>query len=109
MLLYILFSQFICIVMLNLLIAIISETFAQVTEKSKSEDLRQVCDILIEFGELQRFICRKKDSKSKPQYLHFLNYLSEIEDDGKADNAERFDGIEEKLTVVQEDVQKFGK
>jgi hypothetical protein len=58
--LYVLFSLFMCIVMLNLLIAIISETFAQVTAISKSEDLRQVCEVLIEFGELQRFLCRKR-------------------------------------------------
>lgn len=78
--LYVLFSLFMCIVMLNLLIAIISATFEDTISNAKAEDLKQVCEIVTEFGELVKFLLRRKDYDEVPMYLHFANYLSDVEE-----------------------------
>ena len=62
--LYILFTILMNIVMLNLLIAIISDNYDRVQATQKSTNLRAKCGILKDFGQLEvffrkRFLCEK--------------------------------------------------
>ena len=57
--LYILFTLFMNIVMLNLLISILGNTFEKQMSMQNSDDLRQVCKILIEQGQLFGNIIRQ--------------------------------------------------
>ena len=50
--LYVLYTLFMNIVMLNLLISILGNTFGKHESMQNSDDLRQVCEILIEEGQL---------------------------------------------------------
>lgn len=54
-LMYCLFALFICIVNLNLLIAIISETYAKILSNLEATDTKGKCDILAEVGGFKKF------------------------------------------------------
>lgn len=47
------------IVMLNLLIAIISDDYDRVQATQKSTDLRAKCGILLDFGQLEVFLMKR--------------------------------------------------
>lgn len=86
--LFIFFSIFMNILMLNLLISILGNTFDQVQSTQKSSDLRQVCELLLDFGELKAFVmglfccCNRQHHhgtlKETPEYLHMIEYQTEI-------------------------------
>ena len=77
------------IVMLNLLISILSNTFEQVMSIQRSDDLRKVCNILIENCQLFKKLndgirsttTNKNNDKTSPgQYLHMLTEISHMPD-----------------------------
>lgn len=57
--LYITFTNLMNIVMLNLLIAIISDDYDRVQATQKSTDLRAKCGILLDFGKLEVFLMKR--------------------------------------------------
>jgi hypothetical protein len=93
--LYLLSFYLMCVVMLNLLIAIISDKFDNVYEQSLSSDYKEKCQLLIEFEDmklifsspiklLKNLECIKKgkdnnqelESKDeeKVEFLHLIRY-----------------------------------
>jgi hypothetical protein len=57
---------------------------------AKSEDLKEVMNMLIDYGQLKRMLCypciKKDRSKlSGPKYLHFFNYLKDVEQEEEGD------------------------
>ena len=72
---YFIYTLFVNIVMLNLLISILGDSFEQLMTTQYSDDLLDICDMLIEFSQIKRFtnkILCKKSPDSKPQYLHMM-------------------------------------
>lgn len=79
---YIIFTVFVNIVMLNLLISIIGDTFEKQMAIQQSEELKEVCSILIEIGQTKRLLrklCCRNPRKVQPKYLHFLGKTSGAE------------------------------
>ena len=92
---------------LNLLIAVLSETFANVYASMNASHCRIKVDVLIEISGLK--CCIKKDNSES--YLHFLNYSSEkiegLAEEG--DMAAQVDEIATELsdfkTKVQDEIE----
>lgn len=87
---YILFTLFVNILLLNLLIAIIGNTFEKVMTEQNSEDLRSLCYSLIEYAQFTRFFYKKgccKQKKSEPLYLHYLGHIRDGGEQANLDDA----------------------
>lgn len=107
------------IVMLNLLISILSNTFEQVMSVQKSDDLRQVCRILIEdgelFGELYRFILRianmhEAKERSAPKYLHMFTEIGHragcLEDEEEDEWTGRIKFLQTQIERVETNIRR---
>jgi hypothetical protein len=68
--------------MLNLLIAVISDTFDKVQDKKQSSDCKERCNLMIEIEEIIQFFRTKEDiEKEEKKYIHICRYQS-ISDGG---------------------------
>lgn len=86
---YISYTTLMCIVLLNLLIAIISDEYDRVQATQKSTDLKAKCDILYDYGQLEFFffkkILRQDIEEGEPLYVHRFIQASETGNDGSAE------------------------
>jgi hypothetical protein len=69
------------IIMLNLLIAVISDTFDKVQENKTSSDCKERCALMIE---VEEFFLWNRTGKDKKRYVHLCRY-QQINDEESGD------------------------
>ena len=74
---YIIYSTIIVIVNLNLLITIIGETYAKVSETMEQTNCRMQADLLLEIGGFKYW----KRKAGQETFLHLITDLNNIDDD----------------------------
>ena len=97
-----------CVVMLNLLIAIISDKFDNVYEQAQSSDCQEKCQLIIEFEEfkllfikpLKRLCSYSKEDGKK--FLHLLRYEQESQEED--DNQDQWEG---KIRAMKNKINKL--
>ena len=85
-------TVFITLVMANLLIGIISQTFADFVEKKELVDFREMLSILLDVGDLISYFTSRKKDEMDEKGRKFICFVVRKEDEG--DNQEVLDEIE---------------
>ena len=102
-------SAFIALIMANLLIAIISETFNKYAEKRELVDFREMLDIMLELGDfISYFMSKKKgeeeDEPAEGKYICFVVKQEEEEDTEKI--LEGIEKLDEKNNQILERIDR---
>jgi len=80
--LYLCASLVFLVVMLNLLIAIISDTFDQVMLNQYATSRKEHCKMMLEIESLLMFNVTRKVFKPNRQYLHICKYYKKVAGEG---------------------------
>jgi len=104
--LYLFTSIFLALVMMNMLIALISQTFERYTENREREDIKQMLRVLSEINSFLRFFYTPATTRQDRSYFQIIKVKYDDEISNQQIN-ERIDEVNERIEKIDERIEKI--